>query len=134
MKQSLLLAIIGLLLSTVAMAETDHYFLRDGNHVRHLKISKVDGNITVTADVDFEPNAGEEGSYPCAAEISGEAKSEADNVIILKKHAETAASYCELTIQLTGTGAQVSQSKGCGNFVGGICRFATDGKELVKIK
>lgn len=133
MKKILLLA-VGLLLSSAALAQTDHYFLRDGNHVRHLKISKVGDATTVTADVDFEPNASEEGKYPCASEISGEAKNVSENEIVLKKHAESEASYCELTVKLSATGAQVSQSEGCDNFVTGICRFATEGKELVKMK
>ncbi len=123
-----------LFLSNAASARTDHYYLRDGNHVRHLKISQVDGKINVSADVDFEPNANEKDSYPCSAEISGEAKSEAENVIVLKKQAESEASYCELTIELSANGANVKQSEGCDNFVAGICKFATDGKELVKIK
>lgn len=129
-----LLPVIVLLFSSAAFAQTDHYFLRDGNHVRHLKISQIKDKMTVTADVDFEPNPDEEDGYPCAAEISGEAKKVAEDVVVLKKHAESAASYCELSIQLTATGAKVAQSEGCGNFVTGICHFATDGKELVKMK
>jgi len=133
MKKILLLA-VGLLLSSAALAQTDHYFLRDGNHVRHLKISKVGDATTVTADVDFEPNANEEGKYPCSAEISGEAKNVSENELVMKKHSESSAAYCELTVKLSANGAQVAQSEGCGNFVTGICHFATDGKELVKIK
>jgi len=134
MKKYLFLAVC-LVLSNAASARTDHYYLRDGNHVRHLKISRVDGNISVSADVDFEPNANEKESYPCTAEISGEAKSEAENKVVLKKHAESTASYCELTIELSAVGASVKQSEGCDNFVAGICQFATEeGKELVKLK
>jgi len=124
-----------LLLSNAVSARTDHYYLRDGNHVRHLKISHLDGQVTVSADVDFEPNANETGSYPCTAEISGEAKSEGENKVVLKKQAETSASYCELTIDLSADGASVKQSEGCDSFVAGICQFATEeGKKLVKLK
>lgn len=80
-----LLPVIVLLFSSAAFAQTDHYFLRDGNHVRHLKISQIKDKMTVTADVDFEPNPDEEDGYPCAAEISGEAKKVAEDVVVLKK-------------------------------------------------
>lgn len=133
MKKTLFLA-IALLISGTAAAETDHYVLRDGNHVRHLKIHKLDDEITVTADVDFEPNANETGSNSCSAEIIAKAKSVAPNQLVMKKHSESEASYCELKIDLSDTGAKVEQSPDCDNFVMGICRFATDGKELVKIK
>jgi len=133
MKNTLLLAAL-VFVSGNAFASTEHYVLRDGNHVQHLKITKVDDEIKVTADVDFEPNPGEAEAKPCASEIKGEAKSLAENQIIFKKHSESEASYCELTINLSPTGAKVEQSKDCDNFVTGICRFATDGKELVKIK
>jgi hypothetical protein len=133
MKKTLLMAVM-LLVSGAAAAETDHYVLRDGNHVRHLKIHKLADEITVTADVDFEPNANETAGKPCSAEIIAKAKSVAENELLMKKHSESEASYCELKIHLTGTGATVEQSADCDNFVAGICRFATDGKELVKIK
>ncbi len=134
MKKYLLLAFC-LMLSGTVSAQTDHYYLRDGNHVRHLKISHVEGEITVSADVDFEPNPSEEGHYPCSAAISGAAKSTGENTLVMKKHAESTASYCELVIDLTDNGAKVAQSEGCDNFVAGLCRFATDeGKVLAKIK
>jgi hypothetical protein len=133
MKKSLFL-ITAMLVSGVASAATDHYVLRDGNHVQHLKITKINDEITVSADVDFEPNANEAGSLPCVGEISGEAKSVAANELVLKKRAEIEAAVCELKIHLTPTGAKVEQSKDCDNFTPGICHFSTDAKELVKIK
>ncbi len=50
-----------MLVSGGAFAAADHYVLRDGNHVQHLKITKTNDDITVSADVDFEPNANEAG-------------------------------------------------------------------------
>ena len=35
----LLFIALGLIISGTAMATTDHYFRRDGNHVQHLKIT-----------------------------------------------------------------------------------------------
>ena len=133
MKKSLFL-IAAMLVSGVASAATDHYVLRDGNHVQHLKITSINHEITVSADVDFEPNANEAGSKPCTGNISGEAKSVAANELVLKKHSESEATFCELKIHLTPTGAKVEQSKDCDNFTPGICHFSTDSKELVKIK
>ena len=133
MKKSLFL-IAAMLVSGVASAATDHYVLRDGNHVQHLKITKINDEVTVSADVDFEPNANEAGSKPCTGDISGEAKSVAANELVLKRHSESEATFCELKIHLTPTGAKVEQSKDCDNFTPGICHFSTDSKELVKIK
>ena len=133
MKKSLFL-IAAMLVSGGAFAATDHYLLRDGNHVQHLKITKINDENTVSADVDFEPNANEAGSKFCKGEISGEAKSVAANELVLKKHSESEATFCELKIHLTPTGAKVEQSKDCDNFTPGICHFSTDSKELVKIK
>jgi len=133
MKKSLFL-IAAMLVSGVASAATDHYVLRDGNHVQHLKITKINDEVTVSADVDFEPNANEAGSKPCTGDISGEAKSLAANELVLKKHSESEATFCEVKIHLTPTGAKVEQSKDCDNFTPGICHFSTDSKELVKIK
>jgi hypothetical protein len=133
MKKSLLLA-AAMLISGAAFAATDHYVLRDGNNVHHLKITKVNGEITVNADIDFEPNANEVNVKPCSADISGEAKMEKENVLVLKKHSESEANYCELTVNLTPNGAKVEQSKDCDNFVTGICHFSSNGKELVKVK
>ena len=133
MKKSLFL-IAAILVSGVASAATDHYVLRDGNHVQHLKITKINNEVTVSADVDFEPNANEAGRKPCTGDISGEAKSIAANELVLKKHSESEATFCELKIHLTPTGAKVEQSKDCDNFTPGICHFSTDCKELVKIK
>lgn len=133
MKKSLFLAAAALV-SGGAFAATDHYVLRDGNHVQHLKITKINDEITVSADVDFEPNASEAGSKPCSGEVSGEAKSVGANELLMKKHSEGEATFCELKVHLTPNGAKVEQSKDCDNFAAGICRFSTDGKELVKIK
>ena len=133
MKKSLFLA-AAMLVSGAAFAATDHYILRDGNHVQHLKITTINDAITVSADVDFEPNANEAGSKPCSGHVSGEAKSVGANELVIKKHSEGEATYCELEVHLTPNGAKVEQSKDCGNFAAGICRFSSDGKELVKIK
>ena len=133
MKKSLFLT-AAMLFSGGAFAVTDHYVLRDGNHVQHLKITKINDAITVSADVDFEPNANEAGSKPCSGKVSGEAKNAGANELVMKKHSEGEASFCELKVHLTANGARVEQSKGCDNFVTGICHFSSNGKELIKIK
>ncbi len=133
MKKSLFLT-AAMLVSGGAFAAADHYVLRDGNHVQHLKITKTNDDITVSADVDFEPNANESGSKPCSGEVSGEAKSVAANELVMKARAQSEAATCELKIHLTPNGAKVEQSKDCDNFAPGICRFSTDGKEMVIIK
>jgi hypothetical protein len=134
MKKSLFLATLALLVSGGAFATTDHYLLRDGKHIHHLKITQLNDETTVSADVDFEPNANEAGSHECSADISGIAKKAGENEWVLKKHSESEASYCELKIHLTATGATVEQSKDCDNFATGICHFASDGKEMLKFK
>ncbi|QWF71417.1 hypothetical protein KEF85_02720 [Methylomonas paludis] len=133
MKKSLFLA-IAMLVSGTAMAATDHYILRDGNHVQHLKITKVGNDISVSADVDFEPNAAETGRHPCSAQVSGEAKSTGENELVMKKHIEGEARSCLLKVRVSPNGAKVEQSEECGYFAAGICRFSSDGKELVKIQ
>jgi len=133
MKKHLIVSIL-MLVSGGAVANTDHYLLRDGKHIHHLKITTLNNEVTVSADVDFEPNADEAGSNACSAEVSGEAKSTGENELVLKKHSESEASYCELKIKLTPTGATVEQSKDCDNFATGICHFSSDGKEMVKFK
>ncbi|MDP2902216.1 MAG: hypothetical protein Q8N96_03790 [Methylovulum sp.] len=133
MKKKLFLA-TAMLVSGSAFAATDHYVLRDGNHVQHLKITKINDGATVSADVNFEPNSTEKDARPCSADIAGEAKSVAENEWVMKKHSESEATYCELKIHLGSNGAKVEQSKDCDNFATGICHFSTDGKELVKIK
>jgi len=133
MKKNLFLA-AAMLFSGAAFAATDHYVLRDGNHVQHLKITKINDVITVSADVDFEPNANEAGSKPCSGNVSGEAKSVSANELVMKKHSVGEATYCELIVHFTPNGAKVEESKGCDNFAAGICRFSTDSKELIKIK
>jgi hypothetical protein len=133
MKKSLFL-IAAMLFSGEVFAATDHYVLRDGNLVQHLKITKIKDEINLSADVNFDPEAGEAGNQPCSGEVSGEAKSVGANELVIKKHAQGEASFCELKIHLTPNGAKVEQSNDCVNFAPGMCRFSTDGKELVKIK
>jgi hypothetical protein len=133
MKKSLFLT-AALLVSGSAFAATDHYLLRDGNHVQHLKITTLNDETTVSADVNFEPNANEAGSKACSGEVFGEAKTVAANELVLKKHSPGEATYCELKVHLSPTGAKVEQSKDCDNFAAGICRFSSEDKELVKIK
>jgi hypothetical protein len=133
MKKSLFLA-AALMVSGSVFASTDHYVLRDGNHVQHLKITTVNNEINVSSDVDFEPNSNETGKEPCSGEVSGEAKSVAANELVMKKHSEGEASFCELKVHLSPTGAKIEQSEDCRNFAAGICRFSSDGKELVKVK
>ena len=70
MKKCLFLAAIWFF-SGSAFAVTDHYFLRDGNHVQHLKITQRKNDIRVSVDVDFEANEDETGKRSCSAEISG---------------------------------------------------------------
>lgn len=126
--------IASLLMSGSVIAATDHYILRDGNHVHHLKVTKLNDEYDVSMDVDFEPNVGEKDSKPCSAVVSGEAKVTGENKITLKKRSEEEASYCTLDITLSATGAIVEQSKDCDNFVTGICHFTSEGKEIPKIK
>ena len=133
MKKSLFLT-AAMLVSGTVFAATDHYVLRDGNHVQHLKITKINDEITVSADVNFEPNTSEAGSKPCSGEVSGEAKAVSENELLMKKHSEGEATFCELKVHLSPNGAKVEQSKDCDNFAPGICHFSTDAKELVKIK
>ena len=45
-----------ILMSGSVLAATDHYVLRDGKHIQHLKITQLGEDITVSSDVDFEPN------------------------------------------------------------------------------
>jgi hypothetical protein len=133
MKKSLFLA-VAMLISGGAFAATDHYILRDGNHVHHLKITTLGDEITASTDVDFEPNAGEQGGSACSAAVSGEAKKVSDNELVLKKQIEGEARYCSVQIHLTPTGAKLEQSSDCTYYAAGICHFHSDGKELVKIK
>lgn len=133
MKKYLFMA-AAMLVSGSAFAVTDHYLLREGNHVHHLKITKLNDKITVSTDVDFEPNANETGAHACSAEVSGEAKSSGESELVMKKHIEGQADYCELKIKLSPTGAKIEQSEHCNHFAAGICHFSSDGKELLKIK
>ncbi|MGZ4995716.1 MAG: hypothetical protein ACXV79_16310 [Methylobacter sp.] len=131
MKKSLFLT-IAMLLSGNVFAATDHYVLRDGDYVRHLKVTKViNDDYLVAADVDYESAA--EGSQ-CSESISGKAKSTGENELLLKKHSESAAAFCELKIKLSSTGAKVEESKDCGTFTVNKCHFSSGDKELVKVK
>ena len=120
--------------SAQTLAATDHFILRDGNHVQHLKISRVNDDINVSADVDFEPNASETGKHACSAEVSGEAKQTSATELVMKKRIEGEARSCSIKIQLTNNGAILEQSDDCHYYAAGICHFSSDGKELLKIK
>lgn len=129
-----LLFCITMLISSSVFAGTDHYVLREGNHVYHLKITERDKEYTVSMDVDFEPNPGEKGKHACSGVVAAEAKLIDKDKLVIKKHSELDAAYCELDIQLSETGATVKQSTACSRFVTGICHFSSNGKELTKIK
>lgn len=134
MKKQLFLA-IAMLVSGSVFAATDHYLLSDGDYVRHLKITKIKDNYTVSADVDFDANAKDvTAATHCSETISSKAKSVAENELVMKKHSESEASFCELKILLTPTGAKIEESKDCDNFEMGKCRFSSEGKELIKVK
>ncbi|MDO9214932.1 MAG: hypothetical protein Q8Q54_11845 [Methylococcales bacterium] len=133
MKKTLFLT-IAMLISGGAFAGTEHYVLRDGNHVQHLKVTDKNGEVTISTDVDFEANANEKDRPACSASLTDEAKRVDKDNLLVKKHSEVDASFCELKINLTDTGAKIEQSKGCENFATGICHFSSDGKELVKVK
>lgn len=133
MKKTLFLAVAMLVSGTVSAA-TDHYLLRDGNHVQHLKITTLGKEITASVDVDFEPNPDEAGKHACSATVADQAKSVGENELVLKKHIEHEARSCSVKIHLTPNGAKLEQSEECGYFAAGICSFSSNGKELVKIK
>jgi len=133
MKKSLFLT-IALLTSGNVSAATDHYILRDGDYVRHLKVVKINDDYTVSAEVDYDSTAKETGSEHCSADITGRAKSTGKDELTLKKHAESEAAFCELKIQLSPNGAKIEETKDCDNFAVGKCRFSSEGKELVKVK
>lgn len=133
MKKSLFLT-IAILISGNVSAATDHYVLRDGDYVRHLKVTQIDDDYTVSADVDFESTAKEAGVGHCSETISGKAKSTGENELLLKKHSESSASFCELKIKLSPNGAKVEESKDCSTFTVGKCHFSSGDKELVKVK
>lgn len=133
MKKGLIMA-VALLASGSVFAATDHYILRDGNHVQHLKVTKLGNEYSVTADVDFEPNPDEVGKNACSAQVSGDAKAAGKNELVLKKHIEGEARSCTVKVHLTPNGAKLDQSEECNYFAAGICHFSSDGKELLKIK
>lgn len=134
MKKSLFLT-IAMLVSGNVFAATDHYVLRDGDTVRHLKVTKIiDDDYVVSADVDFESTGKDGGSSQCSESISGKAKSTAENELLLKKHSESSAVFCELKIKLSPNGAKVEESKDCANFTVDKCHFSSGDKELVKVK
>lgn len=125
---------LALLFSGSVFAGAEHYLLRDGNHVYHLKVSKLANDTFVYADVDFEPSASEAGKKACSADISGEAKQVSENELVLKKHQDWDKSICTIQVHLTPNGAKVDQSEECKYFASGLCHFSSDGKELLKIK
>lgn len=133
MKKNLFFA-AALLISSSAFAATDHFILKDGNHIQHLKITKLNDEINVSADVDFEPNSNETGKHACSAEVSGEAKAVAENELVMKKRIEGEARSCTIKIHLTPNGAKLEQSEDCNYYAAGICHFSSDDKELIKIK
>lgn len=133
MKKYLFLA-VAMMASGSAFAATDHYVLRDGSHVQHLKITKLGDDITLSVDVNFEPNAAETGKHACSADVSGEAKSTSENELVMKKRIEHETHFCTLKVQLTPNGAKIEQSEDCNYYAAGICHFGSDGKELLKIK
>jgi hypothetical protein len=129
MKKSLFLT-ISMLISGNVFAATDHYVLHDDGFVRHLKVTQIDGEYAVSADIDFEASAKDH----CSATISGKAKSTGTDELLMKKHSESEASFCELKIKLSQNGAKVEESKDCDNFAVAHCHFSSNGKELVKVK
>jgi hypothetical protein len=129
MKKSLFLAIT-MLISGNVFAATDHYVLRDGDTIRHLKVTKIpNDDYVVSADVDFDSAA--EKAH-CSETITGKAKSTGENELVLKKHSESEASFCELKIKLSPNGAKIEESKDCDNFTVKRCHFSSGDKELIK--
>lgn len=133
MKKSLFLT-ISILISGNVFAATDHYFLRDGGYVRHLKVTTLGDESTISADVDFESTGNEADGTNCSETISGKAKNAGKDGLVMKKHSESEASFCELKIQISPNGAKIEESKDCDNFTAKKCHFSSDGKELIKIK
>ena len=132
---NILLALIAFMVSTSAIASTEHYIRKDGNHVQHLKITQVGDDLSGSMDVNFEPNGTTEADRkPCAAEVSGDAKKTGENEITIKKQIEGETKHCALKVHLSNDGAKVEQTPECGYFVAGICHFDSEGKELTKIK
>lgn len=133
MKKAIIVA-LGLMFSTGVLASAEHYVRRDGNHVQHLKITKQKGDTNVLIDVDFEPSSSET-DKPCSAEISGEAKVVSENELTLKRQAQGEAHYCELKIVLGRDEARIEESHDCARyFSGGLCRFGSEGKPLLRVK
>lgn len=132
MKKSLFLA-IALLTSGSVFAAADHYVLREGDVVRHLKVVKIKDDYTVRAEVDYDSTANGANEH-CAADIAGKAKVAGKDELTLKKHSESEASFCELKILLSPTGAKIEEGKECGSFEMNKCRFSSEGKELVKVQ
>ncbi len=130
MKKSLILT-IAMLVSGNVFAATDHYVLRDGDTVRHLKVTKIKDDYTVDANVDYESAAD---STHCSESISARAKSTGENELLMRKHSESEASFCELKIKLSPNGAKIEESKDCDNFTASKCHFSSGDKELVKAK
>lgn len=123
--------LLGLVFSTGVFASADHYIRLDSGHVQHLKVSKQNNEVNVLVDVDFD----KEGAKSCSAEIAGEAKVISANELVIKKQARGEAHYCELKIHLSSDEAKIEQSEDCAKFfAGGLCKFESEGKSLVKMK
>jgi hypothetical protein len=121
-----------MLISGNVSAATDHYVLRDGDTVRHLKVTKIpNDDYVVSANVDFESAADKS---HCSETISGKAKSTGENELVMKKHSESEASFCELKIKLSPNGAKIEESKDCDTFTVKQCHFSSGDKELTKAK
>ncbi len=132
MKKGLFIT-IALLVSGNVSAATDHYVLHDGDYVRHLKVTKINDDYTVSANVDFDSTT-KDSSTHCSEAISGKAKSTGENELVLKKHSESEASFCELKIKLSPNGAKIEESKDCDTFTVSKCHYSSGDKELVKVK
>jgi len=131
MKKSLFLT-ISMLISGNVFAATDHYVLRDGDTVRHLKVTQIpNDDYVVSTDVDFESAADKS---HCSETITGKAKSTGENELLMKKHSESEASVCELKIKLSANGAKIEESKDCSAFTAKQCHFSSGDKELIKVK
>ena len=133
--KNLLIAALTLCVASTAYAGTDHYLRRDGNHVQHLKISRVGDDISARVDVDFEPNGeAEAGQKPCSADVSGEVKVTGENELTLREQIPGEAKYCLIKIKQGKDSAIIEQSPDCGYFAAGICHFDSEGKSLALIK
>jgi hypothetical protein len=131
MKKTVFLA-IAMLISGTALAATDHYVLRDGGTVQHLKITKLGDDTRVSIDVDSE-EAKDKNRHACSADMSDDAKVVSATELSVKKQIEGEARYCTIKIQLSPNGAKLEPSEECSYF-SGSCSFSSNGKELIKVQ